>query len=647
MKPARVVSCPNCGGQVEFRAGASLLAVCPFCSSAVARVGDDITELELLGKVAPLADLGSPLSVGVGGSHQGKRFTIVGRAQLDYGAGPWNEWYAAFDDGRWGWIAEAQGKVYLTFQQAPTGLPRYPEARVGARFTVGSHELVVVERRRARFVSGEGELPFAVEPNAYVFYCDLEGENGLFGTIDYGQSHQPEALFLGVQLPYDALFAKSVLKNQEPAAAAAAVGLNCPNCGASVAVRAPDDAQRVVCDSCESLLDASKGNELYLLSAARHGGPEPQIPLGSTGKFRGNTYTIYGVLVRSVTYDGVRYAWQEYLLRDIRRGGYYWVIDSDGHWTFVRSVSAGAVRERGRTARFEDRTYRHFTGASARVDALRGEFYWKVAVGDRVGTADYVAPPYVLSEESAADEVTWSAGEYIGREAVQEAFGLKTPLSPPHGIAPHQPNPHGPSLKAAWRFGLIFTGALLLLALFLSATSDNAVVLNHEWPLPTMTKDPKAKPSRAKGQLLRSAPFTVDDRSALEITVTSDVKNGFVFADGTLVNQTTSQRIPFGVHVANYSGYVGGASWSQGAFRKTVYLGGVPSGQYVAEISPEWITGPGEPRRLAIAVREDVFIGSHAMFVFFLLWVFPLLQAMRYFGFEKRRWMESDHSGVG
>ena len=38
-------------------------------------------------------------------------FTLVGRLQLDYGQGPWNEWYAAFDDGDWGWVAEAQGKV--------------------------------------------------------------------------------------------------------------------------------------------------------------------------------------------------------------------------------------------------------------------------------------------------------------------------------------------------------------------------------------------------------------------------------------------------------------------------------------------------------------------------------------------------------
>src|SRR5205814_3737913 len=61
----RVANCPNCGGAVTFKADTSLLAVCPYCSSAVARTGGDVGQLEVLGKVAPLADLASPLSLGV------------------------------------------------------------------------------------------------------------------------------------------------------------------------------------------------------------------------------------------------------------------------------------------------------------------------------------------------------------------------------------------------------------------------------------------------------------------------------------------------------------------------------------------------------------------------------------------------------
>jgi hypothetical protein len=56
---SRTANCPSCGAQVEFKAGSSLVTVCPYCSSAVGRVGGDVGELEILGKVAPLATGGS------------------------------------------------------------------------------------------------------------------------------------------------------------------------------------------------------------------------------------------------------------------------------------------------------------------------------------------------------------------------------------------------------------------------------------------------------------------------------------------------------------------------------------------------------------------------------------------------------------
>jgi hypothetical protein len=422
--------------------------------------------------------------------------------------------------------------------------------------------------------------------------------------------------------------------------------MNCPNCGAGISVRAPDDAQRIVCESCESLLDCSKGNELYLLSAAKTKGPDPLIPLGVTGEIEGEKYTIYGLLTRSVTFDGVRYAWQEYLLRNDRRGGYFWLIESDGHWSFVRPVSAGAVQQSGRTAKFEDKTYRHYQSASAHVDALRGEFYWKVAVGDRTGTMDYIAPPNILSRELASDEVTWSAGRYVDKKELEEAFRLKKPLPSPRGVAPHQPNPRGPSMKASFMLGGVFSAVLLLLVFLMSVTSDNDIALAQQFDLPSKTRGGTEKPKRVKGEVIRSKQFDVNGKSALAISVESDVKNAFLFVDGTLVDVDTSKRIPFGVYVAYHSGYVGGTTWSKGARRRTVYLGGVPDGTYVLEAKPEWMTGPNEPKKMVVEIKSDIFIGSHAMVVFFILWLFPLLQAIRYFGFEKRRWADSDHSGV-
>ena len=639
----RTTNCPNCGGQVEFKAGTSLLSVCPYCSSAVARVGDDITELEVLGQVAPLADLGSPIAIGMRGQYQRRGFIVVGGLQLDYGFGPWNEWYAAFDDQTYAWIAEAQGRVYVTTAHDASGLPSYADARVGSDFFSAGQRLTVTERRKARFVAGQGELPFAVAPGDDVYYCDVEGPNGVFGTLDYEspRAGAPSALFLGGQVEYEDLFGRGVLKDVAPTAAAAAVGLNCPNCGAGVELKAPDEAQRVTCGTCDSLLDCSRGQELFLLSAANKGGPEPLIPLGSNGTFDGRQWTIFGHLTRSVLFEGIRYQWEEYLLRDERRGGYRWLMYNDGHWTWVDPAHAGDVSGSGRVAVLHGHRFRHYQSSSATVDFLRGEFYWKVSVGEQVGTMDFIRPPRVLSRETSADEVTWSVGTYLDKADVEQAFKLKEPLPATRGVAPHQPNPHGPVLKQLGRWGAIFTGLLALFALFMSFTSDGALVLNERVLL--SSAPPKTKQGFVRGTPVEKR-FSVTGGGNVAITVTSDVNNGWLYVGGRLVNETVSQTKDFGVQVTYHSGYVGGSSWQTGARRRTVFLGSMSPGDYTMRLTPEWSARGRGPTRFDVAVTSQVFIGAHAVVFGVLIWLLPLFQVIRYYAFEKQRWAESDHA---
>ncbi|MCB9649669.1 MAG: DUF4178 domain-containing protein [Deltaproteobacteria bacterium] len=645
---SRVTNCPNCGGQVEFKAGSSLLSVCPYCASAVARVGDDITELEILGKVAPLADLGSPLSLGVSGKYRGRGFTLVGQLQLDYGQGPWNEWYAAFDDGSWGWVAEAQGRAYVTFGKEVPGLPSFAHARVGSRIAVGNKTFAVVERRRAVFKAAQGELPFAVAPGSHFHYADLQGPEGLFGTIDYGTgTDRAEALFLGEQQPYDKLFDRSVLRDVAPGQAAGGVGLNCPNCGASVELRAPDESMRVACGACGSLLGCDKGNDLYLLTSLNRPGPDPVIPLGSVGRFEGKKWTVYGFLVRSVTFEGERYEWSEYLLRGNASEGYRWLVNSDGHWSWVEPIHAGDVLPDGpRGVKFGNERFAHYQSASARVDALRGEFYWKVAIGERVGTADFISPPRMLSRESSADEVNWSIGTYLEADVVAEAFGLQGKLPPTWGVAPHEPNPHKKALKGMFALAGVFSLILLVLAGLMITTSDATEVFKQEWPLVAAPVAAGAPPTQsARGNVIQSQPFQLTERSNLAISVTSDLNSGWLFNTGVITNLNTQKRYPFGAGIDSATPRVQGTTWGQGGRVRTVYLGDMPKGEYVLQLTPEWSSSAQAPTRVSVRLRQDVFVGSHAVVVLILLWLFPMLKVLLYYGFEKRRWADSDHAG--
>ncbi|MBC7899262.1 MAG: DUF4178 domain-containing protein, partial [Saprospiraceae bacterium] len=108
-------NCPNCAGPVEFKAGSTVVLVCPFCRSAIARNDRQLTDL---GKVADIAESESPLKLGLRGKYNGNGFELTGRAQLSPETGGfWDEWYATFSNGWVGWLAEAQGKFYLTFYQ--------------------------------------------------------------------------------------------------------------------------------------------------------------------------------------------------------------------------------------------------------------------------------------------------------------------------------------------------------------------------------------------------------------------------------------------------------------------------------------------------------------------------------------------------
>ena len=61
---SRQAPCPACGAPVEFKVSASLVTVCPFCSSVIAR-GDK--KLEDHGKVADIVETQSPLKLDLKG----------------------------------------------------------------------------------------------------------------------------------------------------------------------------------------------------------------------------------------------------------------------------------------------------------------------------------------------------------------------------------------------------------------------------------------------------------------------------------------------------------------------------------------------------------------------------------------------------
>src|ERR1043165_7344941 len=168
-------NCPSCGGPVQFTAGSTIVVVCPFCRSAIARTDRG---LEDIGKVAEIADSESPLKLGLKGTYNGTRFELTGRAQMRHELGGyWDEWYATFSNGWVGWLAEAQGRFFLAFYQPlPSGAPppAFENLQLGQTVEAIPNQthLMVTEKGTATSVAADGEIPYKLEPNERSNYAD-------------------------------------------------------------------------------------------------------------------------------------------------------------------------------------------------------------------------------------------------------------------------------------------------------------------------------------------------------------------------------------------------------------------------------------------------------------------------------------------
>ncbi len=200
------LTCPACGGELLFKSRISVFAVCSYCSSMIVR--QDVN-LETLGKMAELpADL-TPLQIGTRGKFENTAFEIVGRLKVAWSDGNWNEWYTLFEDGREGWLAEAQGFYMMSF--AADGVKNFPtrdSIQPGQKILVPTGPqktlaLQVDDIKEATCTGSEGELPFRCPKGRQTTSVDLSGPDGHFGCIDY--SSDGTKIYLGKYVEFDDL----------------------------------------------------------------------------------------------------------------------------------------------------------------------------------------------------------------------------------------------------------------------------------------------------------------------------------------------------------------------------------------------------------------------------------------------------------
>lgn len=413
-------NCPACGAPVELKSAAAVMTVCSFCKSTLLRDGDTLSDI---GKMSAVLEDYARVQIGTTGRYKGKAFTVVGRIQLRYDAGFWNEWYVLFDDGTDGWLAEASGQVTMTISAGPRAdAAAFETLRPGQLYEVGSKAYTLSDVREADCTGGQGELPFRAGEGWHARVADGRREDA-FITLDYSDGAAP-VLYMGEATTLDALGCQLLRTDAEIKETAGRVpgkltNLDCPQCGTSVPF-SPGMTAHVLCPGCGAAIDAATPRGQIIAQARAVPKVSTTLDLGDKALIDGLQWQVIGVMRRTVVNGSGE--WFEYLLYTPKRG-FNWMVETDDGWFRASVLDCWPTQRDGSAALLDGKTYARDDDYTARVTYAAGAFNWRVRAGDQTRVVEYTAGQDSLAAESDAHELTWSKSSPVSAAQIKAWFG--------------------------------------------------------------------------------------------------------------------------------------------------------------------------------------------------------------------------------
>ena len=418
----QTVSCPSCGAPVEFKSHAAVMAVCEYCRASIIKDGDAVKDI---GKLSAVLEDYSPIQIGTAGKFKGRGFTVVGRIQLRYDQGMWNEWYLLCDDASIAWLGAASGQYTITTERASTGpLPSFDEVTPGLQYPIDGVAFTAADKREGECIGGQGELPFRVGDGWRIRAADLRRATQ-FVTLDYTDGPVP-VLYDGKSVTLTDLQCQLLRSAEEIKASAGRYrgkldALDCPSCGSAIKY-VPGVTTNLVCPACAAQLDAAGPEATVLAAGAQVDQVICSLKLGAKGSVAGDHYTVIGAMVRA---DEEGSSWTEYLLHGLNKGAFMWLVETDEGWTRTKvlddwpqwdSLAAASVT-------YKEVKYKKLYDYQATVTYAAGAFNWRVAAGDKARVYDFKQSRDTLTAELTADEMTWSQSVPVAADQVAAWFG--------------------------------------------------------------------------------------------------------------------------------------------------------------------------------------------------------------------------------
>jgi uncharacterized protein (DUF983 family) len=480
------VSCPTCGAPVAFRSAASVMAVCDYCKSTLIKDADSVRNV---GRMADVLEDYSPIRIDTSGSideGSGQRvgFVVVGRLQLRYDAGFWNEWYVLDDAGRGGWLSDASGNYVFTREADPArwaavSLPPFERIAPGGPLDLGQASdgsrlvFIVGDVREARCTGGQGELPFVVGSGYTARVADFH-RGADFITLDYsdvtsaalptapvttadggaprpatpvdlaGHTAAPRVptVYQGRAVTLDELKPQllrdpDTIQDEAGRFKGKVDTLACPSCGAAIPF-SPGATSYLLCPTCHATIDVTSSVAEVIAAAKRVDAVQTTLALGAKATIAAVGYTVIGLMRRAeISTEGS--VWTEYLLYAPQKG-FVWLIETSEGWERSAVVDVWPYWVAADLALLDGVGYRKLYDFNAVVQYAAGAFNWKVAVGDVTRITEFQAGAVKLAAESTPTELTWSQSMPVSPQELAMWFAK------PGEVPVMQPGP--PSLSA-------------------------------------------------------------------------------------------------------------------------------------------------------------------------------------------------------
>lgn len=414
----QTLSCPSCGAQIQFRSSASVMAICEYCKTTVLKEIDSVKDL---GKMSDVLEDYSPIQLNTTGVYGGNPFTVIGRIQLRYADGMWNEWYVMFDDGKTAWLGDASGQYTVTSEViGDANLPRFAALIPAHSYTLNGQSYMVSDVRSADCTGGQGELPFKVGAGWQAKVVDLRCGRS-FITLDYSES--TPKMYAGQAVALDELKCQLLRENDQVKASSEnfkgrVAAMACPHCGSNASFL-PGLTTTLICPGCQSQLDTSGPIAQVLAIGKSIEQIHTTLTLGAQANISGRPFQIIGIMRLC---DNENTLWTEYLLHS-PKAGFLWIIETTEGWARALVLDEWPTWREEDVAVLGNATFRKLYRYPARVIFAIGAFNWRVGVGYKTENVEFQHGQIKLAAEITQSEITWSQSAPVSVDQIHAWFG--------------------------------------------------------------------------------------------------------------------------------------------------------------------------------------------------------------------------------